>query len=364
MSTDQTLAFVQSLASQKPEFIANCKSEVYDYIQRQQRRECVAIVEKDDSGATLCRHRPSSDDYLEVLVRFCCRKSFNGHELDSALSEPVVAIVCDCYARLIQRNAAEVERCLRQAIMQDRLVLQETVKLAGGKLAGMGLGKLQGAIAHLAHELVARVAHEAASSQLGAQVGHGVVAIAGTTAGQVMAKMLVKAVATHCHGILVQVASSALVKKMVLVAAKKFILVGVTAFIVQALAAKFGIAATASVVPVIGWAALGIFMLAKLDGLPQEMAEKVSSGVGDMLADNYTDCVTDIFNGIKAAALDPEKLAEAMVEEMAEFKDLEKYVESGIDVNDPGFCELGKLNTETGKVVSRAKGIYGLKWPC
>lgn len=356
MSTDQTLAFVQSLASQKPEFIADCKSEVHDYIQRQQRRECVAIVEKDDSGATLCKHRPSSDDYLEVLVRFCCRKSFNGHELDSALSEPVVAIVCDCYARLIQRNAAEVERCLRQAIMQDRLMLQETVKLAGGKLAGMGLGKLQGAIAHLAHE--------AATSQLGAQVGHGVVAIAGTTAGQVMAKMLVKAVATHCHGILVQVASSALVKKMVLVAAKKFILVGVTAFIVQALAAKFGIAATASVVPVIGWAALGIFMLAKLDGLPQEMAEKVSSGVGDMLADNYTDCVTDIFNGIKAAALDPEKLAEAMVEEMAEFKDLEKFVESDINVNDPGFGELGKLNTETGKVVSRAKGIYRLKWPC
>ncbi|KAK9444142.1 uncharacterized protein VB005_01888 [Metarhizium brunneum] len=338
MSSDDLL---EHLADQKPQFVDDACSKVYFYIVCQHRRVCLAIVEKDAYGAGQDRiHRPGVDSYLKVLTYFCLKKDYHGHALDSALSEPVVNIICESYADLMDQNSLQVKDYLYKKISGDRMVLEKTMAIVMEKLGAKGLRLGQEKLAGLVHHAISQTVVHAAHTKLGASVSHGAVVVAGSAAGQFLAKMLMQAIMHHINYIMTHIMSSVAVKATVKAVAKKLLLVSVTGVVVKSLAAKFGITSAASAFHVIGWTVLGGYLAYKAFGLPEEMAEKVSDGVRDTLNDNYRPCLEQICDDLAKSALDPEKLGAAMIGQLTDFTDWQRELESGVDVSNQSLPRL------------------------
>jgi hypothetical protein len=243
---------------------------------------------------------------------------------------------------------------LNQKIAENDIVLQEALKIVMGKLSAKGLKFTQSHLSHMIHEAASQAAQHAAHTQLGMTVGHGITVAAGTTAGQILAKMLLKAIAHHVATIASHTAGNALVTAAVKTAAKKIVIVAITGVIVKTLAAKFGIASAATALHVIGWVILGGYLTVKLIGLPEEMAEKVADGVRDTLNDTYQSCLTEVLDNLAKSVQDPKKLASLVISEMtdSDMKGLQQKIEGGsVDVSDPKVVQLEReVNKEVGSV--------------
>ncbi|KAF3921862.1 hypothetical protein AA313_de0208651 [Arthrobotrys entomopaga] len=353
MSEESTIDY---LVTQKPAFVSACRSRVYNYIERQDRRYLVQIVEKNAYGPNRHRtHHVGIDSYIAVLACFCTEETYNGHDLDSVLTEPIVDIVCNCYCELVNKNSDHINRYLKQKITENEIVLQETLKIVMKELSAKGLKFTQGHLAHLIHEIVTDTTHSAAQSQLGITIGHSITAAAGTTAGQILVKLLFKAIAHHVVTITAHITSNTVVTMAAKAAAKKVVMATVTGAVVNMLATKFGIASAATALHVIGWAILGGYLSIKLINLPEDMAEKVSDGVQNTLNNTYRSCITEILDSLAKSAMDPEKLANLVISELkdSDFKDLQRRIEgSGVDLSDPKLSQLEK----------DAKTMVGYAW--
>ena len=70
-------------------------------------KQCIAIVEKipkSTGGYAMYKHELHLDsnlpEFAEVLIKFIRRKRHDGHDLDSALTEPVLGIIEEKYVAL------------------------------------------------------------------------------------------------------------------------------------------------------------------------------------------------------------------------------------------------------------------------
>ncbi|KAF4337513.1 hypothetical protein FBEOM_8611 [Fusarium beomiforme] len=331
------------LVTQQDEFINHARSRVYNYVRQQRRRDLTQIIEKDAYGPAQHRtHHPGLDSYVVVLGCFCAKRPYNDHDLDSVLTDPVVEIVCNCYSELLQRNSDELNAYLTQKILANEIVLQETLKIVMSDLSAKGFRISQAKLAKVVHDTMSQAVLHAAHSKLGIVIQHGVTAAAGSTAGQMLAKMLVKAIAHHVTTITAHIMSNTMIAAAVKAAAKKICVVAITAVIVKTLAAKLGVTSAAGAVGVAGWVFLGGYLTYKLAGLPEEMAEKVSNGVRDALMDNYKPCLEQILASLTESASDPEKIAALITSEMMGLSEFQRELEKGVDLDNEDLPQLEK----------------------
>ncbi|KAF3915214.1 hypothetical protein ABW20_dc0108120 [Dactylellina cionopaga] len=271
--------------------------------------------------------------------------TYKGHELDSVLTEPVVDIVCTCYCELVERNSDQIKAYLNEKIAGNKIVLQEVLKIVMGELSSRGLKVTQTHLAHLIHEAASQAAQNAAHSQLGITIGHGVAVAAGTTAGQMLAGMLVKAIAHHITTVASHTAGKTLITVLTKAAAKKIAIVAITGVVVNILATKFDVASAATALHAIGWVFLGGYLSIKLIGLPEEMAEKVADGVRDTLNDTYQSCLTGILDKLAKSAQDPKEIAVLVLSQVtdSDMEEFQRNIEGvNLDVSDPKFLQLEK----------------------
>lgn len=340
MSSDD---LIDRLASRKSEFVDKAQSRVYFYIRSQNRKTCLSIVEKDGHGSGESRtHRPGFDSYIKVLTCFCTKQKYHSHELDSALSKPIVDVICSCYTELLDENSEEVKEFLFKKIAGNKVVLETALTAAMAKLTAKGLNVSQAKLAAMVHHAISQTVAHAASTKIGMAVGHGVTVVAGSTAGHFLTKMLLQAVAHHINYVVAHFLSHAAVQKAVMVAMKKICIVTVTAVVVKALAAKLGVTSAAAAAHILGGVFVGGYLTIKLLNLPEEMASNVSVGVRDTLNENFQPCLEKIFDDLMKKALDPEKLSSVLVSEMTDVGGWQKELEAGVDFSDPKLPDLEK----------------------
>ncbi|KAH7183922.1 hypothetical protein BKA60DRAFT_549031 [Fusarium oxysporum] len=345
---------LDELATQKVEFINHARSSVYNYVRQQRRRDIGQIIEKDAYGPAQHRtHHPGLDSYLIVLGYFCAKKAYNGHGLDSVLTDPVVEVVCNCYSELLQKHSDELNAYLTQKILANEIVLQETLKIVMSNLSAKGLKISQAKLVRLIHDVMSQAVLHATHSKLGIVIGQGVMAAAGSTAGQILAKMLVKATAHHVATITAHVMSNTMAAAAVKAAAKKVCVVTITAVIAKTLATKLGVTSAASTMSIAGWTFLGGYLTYKLIGLPEEMAEKVSNGVSDTLSGSYRPCLEQILTSLTESASDPKKIAGLITSEMMDLSEFQRELEKGVDFSNEN---LPKLEKDVRKGVQTALG--------
>jgi hypothetical protein len=229
---------------------------------------------------------------------------------------------------------------LTQKILANDIVLQETLKIVMGELGAKGLQLAEARLAKLMHEAMSQAVQQMTHSKVGMVIGKGVGVAASSTAGHFLAQMLLKAITHHVATITAHIMGNTVAAAAIKVAAKKVCLVTITGVVVKILATKFGITSAASALHIIGWTAVGVYLAVKLNGLPEEMAEKISKGVGDTLNNSYRPSLEQVVDNLTKSASDPEKIASLITSQTMDLGRFQRELERGIDLSNKDLPEL------------------------
>src|SRR5687767_6808806 len=93
----------QRLEDRKSQFLSSVQTDVARYIAKQ-GKGCLALVERIPNGDR--QWKPSlHPGYAARLIAFCFEMPYDGHALDSALTEPIAQMVTKAFQNLHEENA-------------------------------------------------------------------------------------------------------------------------------------------------------------------------------------------------------------------------------------------------------------------
>jgi hypothetical protein len=305
---DSTL---NTLNRSKDGFLLSVQRDIDAYIVKQ-KSHCIDIVERDNSTEKLLRtHRASLDpDFAEVLYKFVRQKPYNGHKLDSALTDPICDIVCKKYQTFYEDNAKIVSQGVLEALTSNNLVLKSLINKLADKVLDKSASHIRGQVVqHIVHQIHNSVAAGTLHT-VGHQVSTAAVHVASTTVGALVIQLIAKLLAAHIGTIIAKIMASALVKKVVALVAKKCVFGVVVSF----LAAHVGAAAGGVSVAWIVLPALVVYLGYKITTFPEKLGEKVSQSVKQELSDRFYGMNKDILDRILDEVVNGDKLLDALAD--------------------------------------------------
>jgi hypothetical protein len=107
------------------------------------------------------------------------RKRHDGHDLDSALTEPILKIIEDKYAALYNSHGEEISSDFLEKLKNDNILLNSFVERLADKVSGKISKKARAKIVHLLVEQI----HDAATSNTSHIVGQHISHFASTAVG-------------------------------------------------------------------------------------------------------------------------------------------------------------------------------------
>ena len=259
-------------------------------------KQCIAIVEKIPKTGqyppyTLYKHELHLDsslpEFAEVLIKFIRRKRHDGHDLDSALTEPILKIIEEKYVKLYNSHGEEISSEFLEMLKNDNVLLNSFVE----RLADKVLGKIsKEARARVVHLLVEQI-HDAATSNTGHIVGNHISHFASTAVGtqvaSVAAQVLLKAIAMNMGHIIAKFLASAAFKKVVMVLLHKLVVGIITAAVLQFLAANIGSAIGAGTLMWIIIPIVAAIVIKQIADFPKKLGNEVLKSVRGHLASNF-----------------------------------------------------------------------------
>jgi hypothetical protein len=267
---------ISRLEDSKEDFLDTVSSSIYSYVS-QQKENCVAVVEKMPWGDVT--HKPNRQDpvdFCKVLFSFVRKKPYNGHELDSALTEPIVARVVECYTNCFEEHSDEISDVFFKIMVNDDVVLNSVVDMITDQIASTATKQARKHIAHL----LARQIKEAASHSSGHAIRQSVSHLMSTTAGHqlalVTAKILVQIIGTHLKTIIAHFLTSAAFKKIVIVIIKKYVAAAVLSSVIHFVALQLGIASTGAVLWFIVLPIMIAILFREIKNFPSKLGREVA----------------------------------------------------------------------------------------
>lgn len=279
------------IEGQKDEVIAAIRSEITSYIGGKRPSECLALVQRDDSGSVFkTLPMEANSDYARALISFVRDKPYNGYRLDSALTDPTSSRVADVFAKTIGDKADDIAaRALPALISDKRFVDGLSASIVGlysstlpqqvQKMAVKGLStKLSSALSQsidtttvAAVKLsVAKIAAASVASPLATQISLAII----KTLGVVLKPIIVKLLASSAF-------KAAIVAKL-----KAIIVASILGAFVKIIGVKLGLSAGATfmifLIPVLlAWIAY------EISSFPEKLSSKVANGVAEDLSGNF-----------------------------------------------------------------------------
>ena len=347
-------SLLDSLGEQKPDFLDRIQHAIHTYVASQGRRVCMSIVETDGLGDGHPRtHILNSDSlsenatYADVFQCFIRKKNYHDHALDSGLSEPVAGIIAREYGTVVESCTEDLKQYFLGRLIEDEVVRKSLAVHIATLLAKKGVKTARDKLTHLITQAIAQ--HASAHTNLAVQHGvtvaaqHTAVVTAGTSAGGVVASIvgaiLIKVFASHIAVILPKILSSETFHMLIAAATHKIVLVSTTAATANLLAAKAGAAsASAFLHAIIGPVAI-IYVVYKLNRLPNELGESVAKGVKKELDGTFRSITEQVLKEMGKDICNLEELAKAFVDDVITVDGWEKHFD-GLDVTNPAIIDL------------------------
>ena len=364
-------SLLDRLGEQKPDFLDRIQHAIHTYVASQGRRVCMSIVETDGLGDGHPRtHILNSDSlfrnatYADVFQCFIRKKKYHDHALDSGLSEPVAGIIAREYGTVVESCTDDLKQYFLGRLIEDEVVRKSLAVHIATLLAKKGIKTARDKLTHLTTQAIAQ--HASTHTNLAVQHGvtvatqHTAAVTAGTSTGAVVGSVigavLIKAFASHITVILPKILASETFHMLVMAATHKIVYVSATAATANLLAAKAG-AATASAFlhAIIGPVAV-IYVVYKLNRLPNEMGDSVAKGVRKELDGSFRSITEQVLTEMAKDICDLEELASAVVDDIITVDGWEKHFD-GLDVTDPAIIDL---NHEIASGVGYAKDFHKL----
>jgi len=292
-------------------------------------KQCIAIVEKipkSTGGYALYKHELHLDsdlpEFAEVLIKFIRRKRHDGHDLDSALTEPILKIIEDKYVALYNSHGEEISSEFLEMLKNDNFLLNSFVERLADKVSGKISKKARAKIVHLLVDQIHDAATSNTSHIVGQHISHFASTAVGSQIASVAAHVLLKAIAMNMGHIIAKFLASAAFKKVVMLMLHKFIVGVITAAVLHFLAANIGSAIGAGAFMWIIIPIVAAILIKQIADFPKKLGNEVSKSVRGHLASNFGQTNKDILE----KTFEEIFKGESLLLEVANDKDVKKMI--------------------------------------
>lgn len=315
-------ALQQSFENDKEKFLDEIESSIHSYV-LSTGKQCIAVVEKDRQNQVVRRHefprfKDTVDDlpnFAKAVIKFMRRKTHNGNELDSALTDPVLKIIEEKYVTLYQHHSSEVAEEFLERLKKDNVLLNSFVERLTDKVVSKIAAKTR---TQIVHQLVHQI-RDAASSSVGHAIGHQVAHFASTAVGSqivtIAAHTILKVVAAHIGTIVTHLLASAAFKKMVALLLKKYLVNVIAAMVLKFLATQVGATIGSSFIL---WVILPIvcaIMVQEIRHFPDKLGRELGCGVRKHLSESFRETNTNLLESTFDQVFRGEKLLECIAKD-------------------------------------------------
>ena len=339
-------ALIDKLAELKVPFLDEVEAKVKSRVTNTSQRELASVIEKDGySVGNDRKHSPAPDCYVLVFGCFIAKKTYHGHDLDSALSEPLAHIVSECYRKFIVEQQIQIAEHFLKKIVDDHVLRNTVLGYAADELLRKGVNKGRNKIvATLSHSFMAHAAH----THVALAIHHGVMvatyhaavtvgATAGTAAVTLLAAWILKAIATHVGVTMAKVLHGQALHGLAAVLSHKIGMAACAGVIVNLLVTHLGAAGATTVVHVSvpPLAAFALWIIYKR--IPESMGKRVAKGVRDELSGEFRSLTETILRDLAKDIFSMDALGKAIANGIFKMENWQGIFE-GVDIS--GFPGL------------------------
>jgi hypothetical protein len=288
------------LGQDKTTFLDDLERSIHSYIVGT-GSQCIAIVQKiPKKGSTdadplatrydLRKYDFDMDDlgdFVKVLFKFMTKKKHEGHELDSALTAPILDIIQQKFADLYEAHGQEISGELLHALRNNNVLLEsfisrlsDAVSSNSSKMSKKAQKEIVHLLAHQTHDgVTSRTAHV-----IGHQIAHFSTTAVGTQVTLMAAKVLAHTLAANIGHILSKFMASAAFKNVLSSVIHKMVVQVILVAVVNFLAPIFGLSVGAGVLAFILLPIMAGSIYRQAKGFPSKLGEEVSKSVRDQLS--------------------------------------------------------------------------------
>ncbi|MCJ1436280.1 hypothetical protein MMC27_005658 [Xylographa pallens] len=298
---------VDCLDDKKDEFIAECRRDIENYVTIRGRAS-LAITE-----VGVRTHYAAPDNYLKVLWKFRKGELYNGHRLESVLSEPISALVVKNYNSFLQDHKPDIEAQLKQQVADSVDITSILEKIMYDELRKQG-------VKHIRHQAVdafisgcQATFHSQLGQTTGASVSHAVSATVGTAVGTSIAHALSVAIAHAIATAMVHLAHSVAFKAVLSTIIVHSVGAIVTAVLVKMIAAHMTAASAGAFLGPLVWVAGGAYIFYKIVTIPDTLGEELGEALADDMRGNFRPWTEKALEACFENLADPEEMLKTVV---------------------------------------------------
>lgn len=295
-------------------------------------KQCIAIVEKIPKASTyppeyrLYKHELHMDsnlrEFAEVLIKFIRCKQHDRHDLDSALTEPILRVIEDKYVKLFESRGEEISSEFLEMLKRDDILLNSFVERLADKVSGKIAKKARAKIVHLLVEQIHDTTTSHTAHVVGQHISHFASTAVGSQIAAVAAHVLLKAIAMNMGHIIAKFMASAAFKKVVMVLLHKLVLGVITTAVLHFLAANVGAAIGAGALMWIIIPIVAAILIKQIADFPKKLGTEVSKSVRAHLGSNFGATNKDILTKTFEEIFNGDKLLEAVADD----KDVKRMI--------------------------------------
>lgn len=284
---------VNKLGEQKNQFLDEVQTSTHRFISSQ-GSDCLAIVEKKTFNKVW--ELSASVSYVEVLIKFCQGKRYNGNELDSYLTEPIIESVTKKFQEFYMKNNDIIADGIFKSLSLKQNIIETISKtLVDNRLTNSDVLKfaMSNASKQILHSAVAKKATDLITNQLNSVIHATTSNSISTPLVKSIGLMIIKLFSKQIALAISKILASAAFKTMIAGALKKVIVALLIGAIVKAIATKFGISAAAA------WAVILIpliigYIAYEITQFPEKLGSEISVKLKNELNGNFEKLNTDI----------------------------------------------------------------------
>lgn len=288
------------LGDSKEVFLARVEARIKDYISSRSFSDCLTFIEKRPHSPKIWKPEASAG-YLQCLGAFCAGKRLNGHELDSALTEPVVAVVTEEFEALYEENSEDLSSALSLGLMRSRIfttsLVENIVEITNAELPNAVKNKVALVLLQKLEATFDVHLSRSAASAVKLVAAKAVAVAVSVPITKSTAILIMKFLAIHIKVILAKVLASSAAKAAIATAVKKIVIAALLAGLVKLVGAKLGLGAGAAFMVVLIPLMIA-FIAHEVHVLPRKLGTKVSEKVKAELSGSFESVNRDILSKV------------------------------------------------------------------
>ncbi len=274
-------------------------------------------MEKDSSSGAILNiwevHLNNGlSDFCKVLYKFVRKEQYHGHDLDSALTEPIANMVETAYQDFYSSESEAISRGMLVMLAADELYLCSFIDRIADIALHQFSNQVRKQVVHMIIHQIEESVKQGTLHSVGQHVGHLAVTTTGTQVTTIVAHLLLKLLAANIAHLVAKILASALLKKILAVLVKKFVLAAVTTVVVQFLATHVGVAVGGSTIMFIVMPLLIAYIGYQIAKFPETLSEKVSKKIREELESKFESTNKTILEKIFRAVFSGSDLVQAI----------------------------------------------------